>query len=220
MTPILWSYLWQRNKMPKDCSRHPGWNANCKAMIMINHRLSDRPSPFIWPVASYRMWYGAQRNSMHRDWLLTTPCIGSDRAIINYVKGKGSREGQIKPASFLSFRMLKYTHTHNIYRGGTLGGPQEEFPKTVFGNTFWLECPTDVKSMPLSFIFDALFRDTQLGHVCRTQPNCQIAKLAKYRDIWLIWLFGDLAACDKHARVGYPWKEHQKCSSEALTLGP
>ena len=23
-------------------------------------------------------------------------------------------------------------------------------------------------------------------------------------DIWLIWLFGYLAACDKHARVGYP----------------
>ena len=42
---------------------------------------------------------------------------------------------------------------------------------------------------------------TPLGHVCHTQPNSQIAK---YPDIWLIWLFGYLAACDKHARVGYP----------------
>ena len=29
-----------------------------------------------------------------------------------------------------------------------------------------------------------------------------------------------LGACDKHVWVGYPWKEHQKCSLEALTLGP
>ena len=54
-----------------------------------------------------------------------------------------------------------------------------------FGHNFWQEGPTDLRSTPLSYIFDALFRDTPLGHVCRTQPNCQIAKLAKYWDIWL-----------------------------------
>ena len=48
----------------------------------------------------------------------------------------------------------------------------------------------DLRSTPLSYIFNALFRDTPLGHVYRTQPNSQIAKLAKYLDIWL---FGYLA---------------------------
>ena len=71
--------------------------------------------------------------------------------------------------------------------------------------------------MPLSYIFDNPFRDTPLGHVCRTRPNIQIAK---YPNIWLIWLFGYLPACAEHAQVGYPCKEHKKCSSEALTLGP
>ena len=34
----------------------------------------------------------------------------------------------------------------------------------------WLECPTatDLRSTLLSYIFDALFRDTPLGHVCRS----------------------------------------------------
>ena len=59
----------------------------------------------------------------------------------------------------------------------------------------------DLRLTPLSYIFYALFRDTPLGHVCHTQPSSQIAKLAKYLDIWL---FGYLAACDKHDRVGYP----------------
>ena len=58
-----------------------------------------------------------------------------------------------------------------------------------FGHNFWQEGPTDLRSTPLSYIFDALFRDTPLGHVCRTQPNSQIAKLAIYRDIG-ISLFG------------------------------
>ena len=53
--------------------------------------------------------WGSEKLDAER--LLTTPCIGSDRAIINYVKGVGSREGQIKLASFLSFGMLNYTHT-------------------------------------------------------------------------------------------------------------
>ena len=43
-----------------------------------------------------------------------------------------------------------------------------------FGHNFWQEGPTDLRSTPLSYIFDALFRDTPIGHVCRTQPNIQI----------------------------------------------
>ena len=72
-------------------------------------------------------------------------------------------------------------------------------------------------STPLSYIYHALSRDTPLGHIYRAQPNSQIAKLAKYLDIWL---FGYLVRYAKHSQVGYPWKEHEKCSSEALTWGP
>ena len=86
-----------------------------------------------------------------------------------------------------------------------------------FGRNFWLEGPTDLRSTPLSYIFHALFRDIPLGHVYRAQPNIQIAKLAKYLDIWL---FGYLARYVEHSQVGYPWKEHAKYSSEALTWGP
>ena len=75
----------------------------------------------------------------------------------------------------------------------------------------------DLRSTPLSYILNALFRDTPLGHICCTPPNSQIAKLAKYLDIWL---FGHLAACAEHGQVGYPCKEHNKYSSEASTLGP
>ena len=59
----------------------------------------------------------------------------------------------------------------------------------------------DVRSTPLSYIFNALFRDTPLDHVFGAQPNSQIAKLAKYLDIWL---FGYLAARQKHGQVRYP----------------
>ena len=52
--------------------------------------------------------------------------------------------------------------------------------------TFDCECHTDQRSTPLSYIFNALSRDTLLGHVQRTQPHSQIAK---YPNIWLIWLF-------------------------------
>ena len=54
-------------------------------------------------------------------------------------------------------------------------------------------------------VFNALFRDTPLDHVFGAQPNIQIAK---YANIWLIWLFGYLAAHQKHGQVGFPWKEH------------
>ena len=63
----------------------------------------------------------------------------------------------------------------------------------------------DIRSTPLSYIFNALFRDTPLEHVCRASPNSQIAK---YPNIWLIWLFGYLAERDEHGQVGYPRKEH------------
>ena len=39
-----------------------------------------------------------------------------------------------------------------------------------FGNDFWLEGPTDLRSTLLSYIFHALFRDIPLGHVYRAQP--------------------------------------------------
>ena len=71
--------------------------------------------------------------------------------------------------------------------------------------------------MPLSYIFHALSRDAPLGHVYRAQPNSQIAKLAKYLDIWL---FGYLVRYFEHSQVGYPWKDQEKSSSEALTWGP
>ena len=91
------------------------------------------------------------------------------------------------------------------------------FRKLFSVDNFWLECPTDLRLAPLGYIFNALFRDTPLGHFCCTQPNSQIAK---YPNIWLIWLFGYLATRDKRGHVGYPWKEHEKCSSEALTWSP
>ena len=86
-----------------------------------------------------------------------------------------------------------------------------------FGHNFWLEGHTDLRWTPLSYIFPALSRDTPLGHFYHEQPNSQIAKLAKYLDIWL---FGYLVRYFEHSQVGYPWKEHDKCSSEALTWGP
>ena len=74
--------------------------------------------------------------------------------------------------------------------------------KNGFGSdNFWLECPTDLRLTPLGYIFSALFRDTPLGYILCAQPNSQIAK---YPNIWLIWLFGYLAARTNHARVGYP----------------
>ena len=47
----------------------------------------------------------------------------------------------------------------------------------------------DLRSTPLSYIFNALFRDTPLGHVYRMQPNSQIAKLARYFYINIIFFF-------------------------------
>ena len=74
--------------------------------------------------------------------------------------------------------------------------------KINFGHNFWLEGPTDLRSTLLSYIFYALFRNTPLGYVHHTNPNNQIAK---YPNIWL-----------RTINVGYPWKEHEKCSSVFL----
>ena len=64
-----------------------------------------------------------------------------------------------------------------------------------------MECPVDLNSMPLTYIFNALFRDTPLDHVFGAQPNSKVAKLAKYMDIWL---FGYLVRYFEHSQVGYP----------------
>ena len=45
----------------------------------------------------------------------------------------------------------------------------------------------DLNSRALSSIFNALFRDTPLGHVHCAQPNSQIAKLAEYLGNLAIW---------------------------------
>ena len=43
----------------------------------------------------------------------------------------------------------------------------------------------DLRSTPLSYIFNALFRDTPLGHVYITQPNSQNIQICGYLAIWL-----------------------------------
>ena len=40
-----------------------------------------------------------------------------------------------------------------------------KFQKTILGHNFWMECPTDLNSTPLSYIFNALFRDTPLAYL-------------------------------------------------------
>ena len=63
-----------------------------------------------------------------------------------------------------------------------------DFQNTIFGHNFWLECPTKVISTQLSYILNALFRDTPLaysfstsggqvagGHVA-TWPRGQVAR--------------------------------------------
>ena len=42
-----------------------------------------------------------------------------------------------------------------------------KFRKSITGHNFWLECRTDLRSTPLSCIFDALFRDTPLAFLTR-----------------------------------------------------
>ena len=58
------------------------------------------------------------------------------------------------------------------------------------GHNFWLECPSDLRSTPLSYIFNALFRDTSLAYLlsrrvchiyhvtttCATYVTCQVPR--------------------------------------------
>ena len=40
-----------------------------------------------------------------------------------------------------------------------------KFWKSILGHNFWMEGPMDLNSTPLSYIFNALFRDTPLAHL-------------------------------------------------------
>ena len=40
-----------------------------------------------------------------------------------------------------------------------------KFQKSILGHNFWMECPTDLNSTPLSYIFNALFRDIPLAYL-------------------------------------------------------
>ena len=54
-----------------------------------------------------------------------------------------------------------------------------KFWKSILGHNFWMECPMDLNSTPLSYIFNALFRDTPLAHlllrhVCHVCHICHV----------------------------------------------
>ena len=77
----------------------------------------------------------------------------------------------------------------------------------------WYQCCWQfwqARSTPLSYILNALFVDTPtwLCSVCLAKSPK--SKISKY--------LANLAACTAYCQVGYPWKEHWKCSSEVLTL--
>ena len=62
-------------------------------------------------------------------------------------------------------------------------------------------------STPLSYIFNAFFRDTPLDHVHHTQPNSQISKYFAYLAIWLFsW------------SSGVPLKRALKCKQITKTM--
>ena len=65
------------------------------------------------------------------------------------------------------------------------GSSWGNFQKSISGHNFWLEWPTDLRSTPLSYIFNALFRDTPLGHVHRAQPNSQISQIFVLRMLFM-----------------------------------
>ena len=93
---------------------------------------------------------------------------------------------------------------HNVKYNGL------QMQKSILAITFdWRVLRTSGQRLWATFFM--LF--SGIPHLAMFNMPCQIAK---YPDIWLIWLFGYLAARDKRGQVGYPWKEHEKCSSEAL----
>ena len=128
----------------------------------------------------------------------TAPLIAN--LCMNYTKNREIAEKLVKPFPL-----------HICWYREEWWGWIEE--KSILGDNFWLDHPRDLGSMPLCYIFYALFRDTLFRRDPHTQPNIQIAK---YLDIWLLWY---LAAFDRHGDLGCPWKEHWKCSSEALAIG-
>ena len=73
----------------------------------------------------------------------------------------------------------------------------------------WRVLP-EVNASELHMLFSGI------PHLATFIARSQIAKLAKHLDGWL---FCYLARYVEHSQVGYPWKEHEKCSSEALTWG-
>ena len=44
------------------------------------------------------------------------------------------------------------------------------------GHNFWLKCPTDLRSTPLNYIFNALFRDTPLAYLS-SRATCHVCHL-------------------------------------------
>ena len=64
-----------------------------------------------------------------------------------------------------------------------------KFQKSILGHNFWMECPRDLNSTPLSYIFNALFRDTPLAyfssqhmcHVCHVPFSQKGTKLRKFK---------------------------------------
>ena len=68
--------------------------------------------------------------------------------------------------------------------------------KKVVGHNFWTEGPTDLRWTSLSYIFDALFGDTPLGHI--------FFRICPYGHIWAylgifghIWAYGHMGICEK-----------------------
>ena len=77
--------------------------------------------------------------------------------------------------------------------------------------TFWLEVPKDLRPKPLNCILQDLLRDTPLYHISRAQI-CQIWPNMPNMHIWVrIWA--------RNIKVGCPWKDIAKCSSDALVFG-
>ena len=167
--------------------------------FIFHHRSSWKGLHVVGKISSYWQWCSLA--------LFLNQQFLKMASISTFLLGILPKDQELEKVIWPNIALSTRTGPHTLYNVDYNGAI---FQKSFSGNNFWLECPTDLRSTPLSYIFDALFRDTPLGHVYHTQPNSQIAKLAKYLDIWL---FGYLAARKNHTRVGYPWKEHTKCSS-------
>ena len=94
-----------------------------------------------------------------------------------------SKIGLLQPILAAKRYVTFFWVTLYIYKVFTKGKIQKK-KKTITGHDLWLECPTDLRSTPLSYIFNALFTDTPLGylsscpvfHVCHfTYVTCQLS---------------------------------------------